>query len=145
MNRFVNPREEWVSHPPTRSARSVREEVRDDDKFSLIQDLVDAAKKLEALDLRQEIGALNKRLSACEEILQQVFSPPAAESAGTYEQWASDLSLTTAYAGKHIAFIPGKGVVAAAGSLRELADALRPKWQLTEVTIGFVPLLTSDS
>lgn len=113
---------------------------------SLIRELAErlSGKAAENDILRERIDELTERVDKQEQLLKELFAPIALPEAGAFEQWLASYEAVSPFRGKHVAFVPGKGVVASSDSLDELVDAVDAMGKVEGLAIGFVPIASAS-
>lgn len=113
---------------------------------SLIRELTQqlSGKTAENDILRDRIDELTERVDKQERLLKELLSPNSLPKVGDFEQWLSLMEFSGPFQGKHVAFVPGKGVVASSNSLDELVDAVDAMGKVEGLVIGFVPVASAS-
>jgi len=94
--------------------------------------------------LRERIDELTERVEKQEQLLNELLAPSVLPEAGAFEQWLASGASVSPFRGKHVAFVPGKGVVASSDSLDELVDVVDAMGKIEGLAIGFVPVASAS-
>jgi hypothetical protein len=79
------------------------------------------------------VAPLRKKIAALEEIIKM---PPALKP-DDFDQWLAENGKK--YEGRHVAFVPGKGLIADAATADELAEKLSGFQNETTIGVAIVP------
>lgn len=96
-------------------------------------------KARESDDLREQIEKLSQKVEQHERLLADFLDVGSPPPLGEYERWIAAGADGEKYLGKHVAYLPGHGVLAAADTIDELFEQVEQMGKVNEVTFGFVP------
>lgn len=96
-------------------------------------------KARESDGLRKQVEELSRKVERHEKLLANFLDVGSPPPLGEYEQWIEAGADTGKYLGKHVAYLKGHGVLAAADTLDELFEQVEKLGKVNEVTFGFVP------
>lgn len=94
--------------------------------------------------LRERIDELTDRVDKQERLLKELLAPSALPEFGAFEQWLVSGETVNQFRGKHVAFVPRKGIVASSESLDDLVDDVDAMGKVEGLTIGFVPIASAS-
>jgi hypothetical protein len=89
--------------------------------------------------LRKQVEDITEQVARHERLLSEILGSGNPPPMGQFEEWIAKSENVQEFAGKHVAFLPGRGVVASGDSFDAVFQAVQGTASAPSVTFGFVP------
>ena len=107
----------------------------------LIQQL--SKRSRESDGLRKQVEQLTQQVARHEHLLSELLGSGSTPPLGHFEEWVSVAENVEKFAGMHVAFLPGRGVIASGDSFDTVFQTVQGTDSAEQITFGFVPAPTA--
>ena len=103
----------------------------------LIQQLT--RKSRESDGLRKQVDHLTQQVARHERLLSEILGSGSPPPSGQFEEWIAIAENAQEFADRHVAFLPGRGIIASGDSFDAVFQAVQGADSAERITFGFVP------